>query len=107
MNLNYLDFEQPIADLKDKIEELRHADSDGGMNIADEIKRLETKAQELTVSLYHENIKFDERILELIRPSSESKFLLEIIRLSLNAKPIDKELTSFSLWLRMKINLKE
>lgn len=52
MNLNYLDFEQPIADLKDKIEELRHADSDGGMNIADEIIRLEQKAQELTESTF-------------------------------------------------------
>lgn len=52
MNLNYLDFEQPIAALKDKIDALRHADSDGSMNIADEIERLEKKAQELTASLY-------------------------------------------------------
>lgn len=52
MNLNYLDFEQPIADLKSKIEQLRHADSDGSINIADEIKRLEHKAQELTESTF-------------------------------------------------------
>lgn len=52
MNLNYLDFEQPIAVLKDKIDALRHADSDGSMNITDEIQRLEKKAQELTDSVY-------------------------------------------------------
>ncbi len=52
MNLNYLDFEQPIAALKDKIEALRRADADGAMNIADEIERLEQKAQDLTDSIY-------------------------------------------------------
>ncbi len=52
MNLNYLDFEQPIAVLKEKIEALRHMDSDGSMNLADEIERLEKKAQELTDATY-------------------------------------------------------
>jgi acetyl-CoA carboxylase carboxyl transferase subunit alpha len=52
MNLNYLDFEQPIAVLKGKIEELRHSDSDGSLDISDDIKRLETKAQTLTDTIF-------------------------------------------------------
>ena len=38
----FLDFEKPIADLEDKIEELRHL-SDGEINIADEVGKLEEK----------------------------------------------------------------
>ena len=40
----FLDFEKPIAELEGKIEELRHAaDSNGEVNIADEIAKLQTK----------------------------------------------------------------
>lgn len=52
MNLDYLDFEQPIADLTAKIEELRNVESDGEINISDEIKRLEEKSTELTASIF-------------------------------------------------------
>ena len=39
-SVNFLDFERPIADLEAKIEELRHVDSDPGVNIGEEIDRL-------------------------------------------------------------------
>lgn len=48
MNLNFLDFEQPIAELEAKIEELRLVSSDTEINISDEIARLQQKSQELT-----------------------------------------------------------
>lgn len=52
MNQNYLDFEQPIAELEEKIEELRHVGSDSEINISDEISRLEAKSRELTKSIF-------------------------------------------------------
>lgn len=52
MNLNFLDFEQPIAELEAKIEELRHVSVDGELNIADEIARLQKKSRKLTESIF-------------------------------------------------------
>ncbi len=52
MNLNFLDFEQPIAELEAKIEELRYVGDDSDLNISDEITRLEEKSQELTRSIF-------------------------------------------------------
>lgn len=52
MNLNFLDFEQPIAELEAKIEELRHFSSDGELNISDEIERLQKKSCRLTESIF-------------------------------------------------------
>lgn len=52
MNLNFLDFEQPIADLEAKIEELRHVDTNDGINISDEISRLQRKSRKLTESIF-------------------------------------------------------
>ncbi len=49
---NYLDFEQPIADLEGKIEELRHLTDDGGVNIADEVARLQAKSDKLLRATY-------------------------------------------------------
>ena len=47
--MEYLDFELPIAELEAKIESLKAvAEQDGKINLDDEIKRLEKKAQELT-----------------------------------------------------------
>ena len=40
MNPNYLDFEQPIAELEAKIEELKHVGHDNELNISDEVQRL-------------------------------------------------------------------
>ena len=52
MNLNFLDFEQPIADLEAKIEELRHVDTDSEINIDEEIDRLQAKSRDLTKSIF-------------------------------------------------------
>lgn len=48
----YLEFEQPIADLQAKIEELRLVGSDNSLNITDEITRLQSKSQSLTESIF-------------------------------------------------------
>ncbi|NNF95555.1 MAG: acetyl-CoA carboxylase carboxyl transferase subunit alpha [Halobacteria archaeon] len=52
MNLNFLDFEQPIAELEAKIEELRYVGSDNEINIGEEISRLQSKSRELTESIF-------------------------------------------------------
>ncbi len=52
MNLNYLDFEQPIAELEAKIEELRRVGFDHEINISEEIARLEEKCRKLTASVF-------------------------------------------------------
>lgn len=52
MNLNFLDFEQPIADLEAKIEALRYAGDDSGLNISEEIARLREKSRALTESIF-------------------------------------------------------
>lgn len=53
MNLNFLDFEQPIADLQQKIEELRYATAGSEVNLTEEITRLEAKSQELTKQIFN------------------------------------------------------
>ena len=52
MNPNYLDFEQPIADLEVKIEELRLVGSDNEINISEEIETLRAKSTKLTEKIY-------------------------------------------------------
>ncbi len=52
MNPNYLDFEQPIAELQAKIEELRLVGNDSQVNLSDEIGRLEGKSRKLTESIF-------------------------------------------------------
>lgn len=52
MNPNYLEFEQPIAELEAKIEELRLVGSDSEINIGEEIERLKAKSRDLTESVF-------------------------------------------------------
>jgi acetyl-CoA carboxylase carboxyl transferase subunit alpha len=52
MNLNFLDFEQPIAELEAKIEELRYVGDDAAINISEEIARLRRKSEDLTRSIF-------------------------------------------------------
>src|SRR5579883_438682 len=47
MNINFLDFEQPIAELEAKIQELRMVGTDADINLSEEISRLETKCNYL------------------------------------------------------------
>jgi acetyl-CoA carboxylase carboxyl transferase subunit alpha len=51
MKLDFLDFEQPIAELEAKIDELRHLDN-SDMNLLSEIAALETKSTNLTKSIF-------------------------------------------------------
>ncbi|MBI2790764.1 MAG: acetyl-CoA carboxylase carboxyltransferase subunit alpha [Gammaproteobacteria bacterium] len=52
MNPNYLDFEQPIAELDAKIEALRLVSSDSEINIGEEVTRLQAKSRELTQNVF-------------------------------------------------------
>jgi acetyl-CoA carboxylase carboxyl transferase subunit alpha len=52
MAVNFLDFEQPIAELEAKIEELGHVTSDSEVNIQDEINRLQAKSAQLTSTIF-------------------------------------------------------
>ena len=52
MNPNYLDFEQPIAELEVKIEELQLVGSDNDINIVEEITNLREKSTRLTEKVY-------------------------------------------------------
>lgn len=52
MEEKFLDFEQPIAELEAKIDELRFVGDDSEININDEIERLKTKSKSLTRSIF-------------------------------------------------------
>jgi acetyl-CoA carboxylase carboxyl transferase subunit alpha len=52
MNPDYLDFEQPIADLEVKINELRLVGADNRLNISDEIAKLQDKSLKLTEKIF-------------------------------------------------------
>lgn len=52
MNPNYLEFEQPIAELVAKIEELRLVSTDTEINISEEISRLQSKSADLTSKVF-------------------------------------------------------
>jgi acetyl-CoA carboxylase carboxyl transferase subunit alpha len=52
MDPNFLDFEQPIAELQAKISELRYVTDDSEINISQEIQTLERKAESLTTSIF-------------------------------------------------------
>jgi acetyl-CoA carboxylase carboxyl transferase subunit alpha len=49
---HYLEFEKPIAELEGKIEELRHLTNSGGLNIADEVGKLQVKVDKQLRSAY-------------------------------------------------------
>ncbi len=52
MKTTFLDFEQPIAELEAKIEQLRFVQDDSAVDISEEISRLEAKSQSLTKDIY-------------------------------------------------------
>ncbi len=52
MDLKFLDFEQPIAELEAKIEELRFVGDDSEINISEEVSRLKGKSEALTKSIF-------------------------------------------------------
>ena len=73
MNLNFLDFEQPIAELEAKIEELRYVGSDSEINLSEEISRLQSKSRDLTESIFS-NLKAAQ-IAQLARHPQRPYFL--------------------------------
>jgi acetyl-CoA carboxylase carboxyl transferase subunit alpha len=52
MNINFLDFEQPIAELEAKIDELRYVSDDADVNINEEVSKLREKSRTLTESIF-------------------------------------------------------
>ncbi len=52
MNLDYLDFEQPIAELQEKIDELRRVGTSQDLNLTEEVARLEEKSAALTRQIF-------------------------------------------------------
>ena len=52
MDLKFLDFEQPIAELEAKIDELRYVGDDSEININEEVVRLKEKSESLTKSIF-------------------------------------------------------
>jgi acetyl-CoA carboxylase carboxyl transferase subunit alpha len=52
MAMNFLDFEQPIAELEAKIDELKFVSNDAEINIGEEISRLRAKSRTLTNSIF-------------------------------------------------------
>jgi acetyl-CoA carboxylase carboxyl transferase subunit alpha len=59
MNLDYLDFEQPIVELEEKLEELRRVGTDNEIDIQKEINRLREKSQSLTESIFSKLTDWD------------------------------------------------
>ncbi|HBP31082.1 acetyl-CoA carboxylase carboxyltransferase subunit alpha [Advenella sp. FME57] len=52
MKFTFLEFEGPIAELEQKIEQLRHVSSDSAVDISEEITKLQQKSESLTNSIY-------------------------------------------------------
>lgn len=52
MNMNFLDFERPIAELEAKIEELRHVGNNSEVNLSEEIETLQGKSKKLTEEIF-------------------------------------------------------
>jgi acetyl-CoA carboxylase carboxyl transferase subunit alpha len=81
MDLKFLDFEQPIAELEAKIDELRYVGEDSEVNINEEVARLKDKSESLTKSIFsklspwqvarvarHESRPYTQDYLDLIAP---------------------------------------
>ncbi len=81
MDMKFLDFEQPIAELEAKIEELRYVGDDSEININEEVARLKAKSKSLTKSIFaklspwqiarvarHESRPYTQDYLSIIAP---------------------------------------
>lgn len=67
--------------------------------LAKELKQNGLCAEELLVYFYNDDDKFDERSIKLVRPSNNAKFLLEVLRLSLEARQLKREFTGVKLFV--------
>ena len=78
MKPSYLEFEQPIADLKEKIRELSTATDDVDIDVAEEIAKLQTKCDSLTTSIFQ---KLDPWQVSQVARHPERPFTLDYIDL--------------------------
>lgn len=76
MNPDFLDFEQPIAELQAKIEELRYV-GDAEINLSEEISKLEEKANSLTRSIFS---KLTPRQISQLARHPKRPYTLDLIR---------------------------
>ncbi len=76
MNPDFLDFEQPIAELQAKIEELRYV-GDAEINLSEEIGKLEEKAASLTRSIFS---KLTPRQISQLARHPKRPYTLDLIR---------------------------
>jgi acetyl-CoA carboxylase carboxyl transferase subunit alpha len=74
---NYLDFEQPIAELESKIEELRYVQTESAVDISSEIEQLAKKSQQLTKDIYSDLTPW--QITKIAR-HSDRPYTLDYIR---------------------------
>lgn len=74
----YLDFEKPVAELENKIEELKHLAHGEDMNITSEIKKLEKKAKDLRADIF---LKISPWQKTLIARHPERPYTLDYIKL--------------------------
>lgn len=65
--------------------------------LSNELRQNGLWADELQIAFFNDDEKFDERPITLLRSSNNAKFLLEVIRLSLEAKPLLREFTGVNL----------
>lgn len=79
MNLNFLEFERPIAELEAKIEELRRVGVETDLNIYEEISRLETKSKELTRTIFEKLTPW--QIVQIARHPLRPNFLEYVSRI--------------------------
>jgi len=77
MKLDFLDFEQPIAELEAKIDELRHLKGDSEFDLVQEISALEAKSKSLTESIF-KNLS-DVQIAQLSR-HPQRPYMLDYIK---------------------------
>lgn len=76
MNPDFLDFEQPIAELQAKIEELRYV-GDAEINLSEEIGKLEEKANSLTRSIFS---KLTPRQISQLARHPKRPYTLDLIK---------------------------
>ena len=65
MKTTFLDFEQSVAELETKIEELRFVQDESSVDISDELKTLSEKSQQLTKELYEKESIEDHHFINL------------------------------------------
>ena len=82
MNINFLDFEQPIAELEAKIDELRYVSDDADVNINEEVAKLREKCNTLTESIFSNLTSW--QISQLARHPQRPYTLDYIVRLFTN-----------------------